>query len=230
MTRWNLSQVLNVDLVTRDKDLAYFLVALTVFHIICFVIENTEPLKFTVYGDGLLLPQTVVQQEPNNWRVQVNKIRVNNIEKLMYLGVSIGVFVVGANLGFKAASFRTMYSELNLIFMVYLVSLFISYWCNWICASTPANELEPNGEAPVNANGHYVHPLTGAPAVVIPSKNQGIVSPTKVGIVFWTAQWLLIICNLIQDVLLSYFSFGLVGAYTAAYPIGLLARSLGGVT
>jgi hypothetical protein len=225
---WNISHVLNVELVTRDKDLAYFLLVLTVFHIICFVIENTQPLKFTVYGDGLLVPQTVVPQEPNNWRVQVNKIRVNNIEKLMYLGSSIGVFVVGANLGFKAASFRTMYSELNLIFMVYLFSLFLSYWCNWICANTPGNPLEPNGSPPIDKNGHYVT-TEGANTTVIASKNQGIVSPTRLGFVFWSAQWLLTISNLIQDVLLSYFSFGLVGAYTAAYPLGLLARSLGGV-
>lgn len=226
---WNLSHVFNVELVTRDKDLAYFLLILTVIHAICYIIENTQPLIFTVYGDGALVPQELMQHEPNNWRVQLNKVRVNNIEKLMYLGASIGVFVLGANLGFRAASFRTMYSELNLIFMVYLVSLFISYWCNWICSNTPANPLEPNGSPPINANGHYVT-TAGAITRAIPSKNQGLVSPTRAGFVFWTAQWLLTISNLIQDVLLSYFSFGLVGAYTAAYPIGLLARSLGGVT
>ena len=223
--RWKLSEVFNVSLVTRDKDLAYFLLVLIVCHILCFIIENTQPLVFTVLGDGLFVPKTASQNEPNNWRVQLTKIRVNNIEKLMYLGASIGVFVVGANLGFKAASFRTMYSELNLIFAVYLASLFISYWCNWICANQPGNELQPNGTPPIDANGRYVT-LAGAPTTITPTLNQGLVSPTRLGFVFWSAQWLLTICNLGQDVLLSYFSFGLVGAYTAAYPFGLLARSL----
>lgn len=204
------------------------MVGLTILHAACFAIESSRNLRFTLLGDGVVIPQTKEEQEPSNWVVQLTKLRENNLEKLMYLGTSIGVFIVGANLGFQAAGFTQMYKELNLIFMVYIASILISYWANWICANQEGNALNANGDPPVDKDASYFT-LAGAPAIPAPStlsKNQGIVSPYKNAIVFWSAQWLLIITNLIQSVLLSYFSFGLVGAYTSAYPFGLLARAL----
>ena len=225
---WEWSKLFNTELVLRDKNLSYFMVGLVVIHAACYALESTRNLKYTLLGDGVLIPQTKEEQEPNNWIVQLTKLRENNLEKLMYLGTSIGVFVVGANLGFQAAGCAQMYRELNLIFMVYIASIAISYWANWLCANQQGNPLNANGDPPFDRNAKFVN-MSGAP--VIPensafSKNQGIVSPYKTPLVFWSAQWLLIITNLIQSVLLSYFSFGLVGAYTSAYPFGLLARSL----
>jgi hypothetical protein len=166
----------------------------------------------------------VTQQEPNNYRVQINKLRVNNIEKLMYLGSSIGIFVVGANLGFRAANFLEMYEELNILLMAYIVSLIISYVCNLVCANGPSTLGNDNGDPPTPPIRYL--DFLGIPQITPGTKNQGIVSPTKLPLLFWTAQWLLIVTNLIQTVMLSYFSFGLVGAYTSAFPFGLLARAL----
>lgn len=218
---WKWSNVLNTSLLLRDPGLATFLFVLIVLHAACFAIESTGRLSYKLYDPLTVSPTYALQEEPDNWRVQLTKLRVNNLEKLMYLGASIGVFVVGCDLGFRAANFRTLYEELNLIFMIYILSLLISYWCNWICAMQPAG-LSANGDPPLNLTG--VGPLGGT--VTVRTKNQGLVSPTRFGFVFWSAQWLLIICNQIQTVLLSYFSFGLVGAYTSGYPIGLLARAL----
>jgi hypothetical protein len=225
---WEWSKLLNTELILRDKNLAYFMLGLIVLHATCFAIESTRKLKYTLLGGGALIPETVEEQEPNNWIVQLTKLRENNLEKLMYLGTSIGVFVVGANLGFQAAGFSQMYNELNLIFMVYIASIAISYWANWICANQEGNPLNANGDPPIDKHAKYFN-LAGAavtPVAATFSKNQGIVSPYKTPLVFWIAQWLLIVTNLVQSVLLSYFSFGLVGAYTSAYPFGLLARAL----
>jgi hypothetical protein len=214
--------VINTKLIFRgDPGLAKFLIVLLILHAICFAIESSRKLRYDLFDPLTVSPTYAIEQEPNNWIVQLTKLRENNLEKLMYLAASIAVFVVGAELGFRAANFKTMYEELNLIFMIYLLSLFISYWCNWICAMQPG-ELSPNGDPPLNLVG--VGPLGGA--VIVRSKNQGLVSPSHYGFIFWSAQWLLIICNQIQTVLLSYFSFGLVGAYTSGYPLGLLARAL----
>jgi hypothetical protein len=224
------SNVLNFDLVLRNRDLVRFMMMLVILHAMCFTLENTARPVFTVIGEGAEVPQVVTQQEPNNWAVQINKLRVNNIEKLLYLGTSIGVFVVGANLGFQAADFKTMYRELNLLFMVYIVSLVINLWANWICAQQPQDALNSNGAPPLDVNGEYQSFNTGGiivlPLLKKPSKNQGIVSAQRLPVLFWIAQWLLIITTLIQTVLLSYLNFGLVGAYTTAYPFGLLARAL----
>jgi hypothetical protein len=218
---WKWSDVLNTKLILKDPGLSTFLIVLVILHAICYAIEVTEPQKYKLYDPLTVSPTYALPEEPNNWRVQLTKLRVNNLEKLMYLAASIAVFVVGSELGFRAANFHTMYNELNLIFMIYIFSLIVSYWCNWICAMQPGG-LNPNGDPPLNLTG--AGPLGGS--VTVRTKNQGLVSPTRYGFVFWTAQWLLIICNQIQTVLLSYFSFGLVGAYTSGYPLGLLARAL----
>jgi hypothetical protein len=196
---------------------------LVFFHAVCFAIESLGRIEYSVTGISAK-DAIAEQQDPNNYLVQINKIRVNNIEKLMYLGSSIGVFVIGANLGFKGASFQEMYKELNVLLMVYIASLLISFGCNLITANSPPTLENSNGVAPIPPLP-FEGPL-GVSLVYPGSKNQGLVSPTKLGVIFWTAQWLLIITNLIQTVLLSYFSFGLVGAYTSAYPFGLLARYL----
>jgi hypothetical protein len=218
---WKWSSVLNTSLVFKDPGLTTFLVILVVLHAICYAIEVTGQRIYKLYDPLTVSPTYAVLEEASNWRVQLTKLRENNLEKLMYLAASIAVFVVGSELGFRAANFYTMYKELNLIFMIYILSLIISYWCNWICAMQPAG-LNPNGDPPLNLTGPG--PLGGS--VTVRTKNQGLVSPDRYGFVFWSAQWLLIICNQIQTVLLSYFSFGLVGAYTSGYPLGLLARAL----
>lgn len=226
---WKWSNLLDSQFTIRDKKLATFMAILVLLHALCFAIESTGRIHYKVIGP---VPSEAVaeQLEPNNYLVQVNKLRVNNIEKLLYLGASIGIFVLGANLGFRAADFQEMYEELNVLLMVYIASLVISYVCNLLCANTPPTLENDNGVAPTPPLIYYdsADILKLFPLQYPGSKNQGTVSPTKLGFVFWTAQWLLIITDLIQTVLLSYFSFGLVGAYTSAYPFGLLARSLRG--
>ena len=75
-------------------------------------------------------------------------------------------------------------------------------------------------------------PVTGFPVPLLYESITGqpvgtpILSPTKLKFLYWLAQYLLVVCNQIQTVMLSYFSFGFVGAYTVAYPLGLLSRSL----
>jgi len=223
---WKWSSLLNSQLTIRDTKLATFMAILVFLHALCFAIESTGRIEYRVIGP----PATAVveQLEANNYRVQINKLRVNNIEKLLYLGASIGVFVLGANLGFRAADFQEMYRELNVLLMVYIASLVISYLCNLVCANTSPNLESDNGVAPTPPITYYAPEdlLQILPLRYPGSKNQGVVSPTKLAFIFWTAQWLLIITDLIQTVLLSYFSFGLVGAYTSAYPFGLLARAL----
>jgi hypothetical protein len=226
---WNWSSLLNSQLTLRDKNLAMFMSVLVFIHAVCFAIESTGRIEYNVVGP---VPAEAIaeQKEPNNYLVQVNKLRVNNIEKLMYLGASIGVFVLGANLGFRAADFQEMYKELNVLLMVYIASLLISFLCNLLCANTPPTLESDNGSAPTPPLTYFSSAdiFNLLPLKFPGTRNQGTVSPTKLSFVFWTAQWLLIITDLIQTVLLSYFSFGLVGAYTSAYPFGLLARSLKG--
>ena len=224
---WDWSSLLNSQQTFRDKNLAKFMTILVLVHALCFAIESTGKIEYSVVGP---VPAEAIaeQKEPNNYLVQINKLRVNNIEKLLYLGASIGVFVVGANLGFRAADFQEMYKELNVLLMVYIASLVVSFLCNLISANTPPTLGNDNGVAPTPPQIYYSSAdiFRLFPLQYPGTKNQGTVSPNRLGFVFWTTQWLLIITDLIQTVLLSYFSFGLVGAYTSAYPFGLLARSL----
>lgn len=194
--------------------MAKFLVLMSFFHVLSFTLENSRIVN-------------------ENVRIQLNKVRVNNIEKLQYFATSVGVFVVGAQLGFDAANFPDVYSALKLVFAVYVGSLLVSLVCNFLCAMKQTTVLSSNGFPPdiqgtfppLVGTGSFVGHLeyallTGEPV------GSPILSRTSHKLLYWTAQYLLVVCNQIQTVMLSYFSFGFVGAYTVAYPLGLLSRSL----
>jgi hypothetical protein len=187
----------NTALFKKDKTMVKFLLTLLIIHASLYTIENTS--TFTL-----------------NFQTQVKKIRLNNIEKLLYLVVAIVVFVVGANLGFKGAGFAESYKELAIFFEIYIASLLVAFICNSLCAMT-----EPL-IAPLNENGNV-------PTFPFPNGTPYL-SPTRNKFFFTVAQYLLTITFQMQTILLSYFSFGLVASYTASYSLGLLSRSLGGKT
>ena len=189
--------------------MAEFLVLTTLLHALCFTLENSRIIN-------------------ENIRIQLNKVRTNNIEKLQYFATSVGVFVIGAHLGFSAGKFIDVYNALKIVFSVYIASLVVSFVCNFLCAMkqttiVSANGYPPDGTFPsiIGNDGPILYALATGNPVGTP-----ILSPTKLKFLYWTAQYLLVISNQIQTVMLSYFSFGFVGAYTVAYPLGLLSRSL----
>ena len=195
-----------VEFIVKDRDMAEFLVLMTFLHCICFTFENSRIVNVNI-------------------RTQLNKVRVNNIEKLQYFATSVGVFVIGAHLGFNAGKFIDVYNALKIVFAVYVASLLASFVCNFLCAMKQATIVSANGYPPDGTFppiiGPLLYPLVTGNPIGAPT-----LSPTKLKFLYWTAQYLLVISNQIQTVMLSYFSFGFVGAYTVAYPLGLLSRSL----
>lgn len=197
--------------IVKDRDMAEFLVLTLFLHALCYTLENSRVVN-------------------ENIRIQLNKVRTNNIEKLQYFATSVGVFVIGAHLGFKAGKFIDVYNALKIVFTVYVISLIVSFVCNFLCAMKQATITSENGFPP-DEKGSFP-PVTGLPGPLLYETLTGypvgtpILSPTKLKFLYWLAQYLLVVCNQIQTVMLSYFSFGFVGAYTVAYPLGLLSRSL----
>lgn len=188
-----MSGIFNTDKIIVDKEMVKFLLILLVLHASLYTIENVD--AFT-----------------KNMRVQVQKIRKNNIETLLYLICAIIVFVYGAELGFKGAGFSECYSKLSFFFKIYIASLIIAFVCNILCAQTAPliSLLNANGEPP---NAPYPN---GVP----------FLSKKRSAFFFTIAQYLLEVTYQIQTIILSYFSFGVVASYTASYSLGLLSRSL----
>jgi hypothetical protein len=183
----------SLDSIKKDKGLIQFLLILIVIHISFYTIENTS--VFT-----------------KNFQVQIQKIRKNNVEQLLYLVCAIVVFVVGAELGFTAAGFSECYRRLSFFFQIYIASLLIAFICNSLCAQTAPliSLIDGNGETP------KVPYPNGVP----------FLSPTRNKFFYTVAQYLLTMTYQVQTLILSYFSFGIVASYTASYSLGLLSRSL----
>ncbi len=183
----------SLDNIKKDKELIRFLLILIVIHICFYTIENTS--VFT-----------------RNLQVQIQKVRKNNVEQLLYLVCAIIIFVVGAELGFKAAGFRECYTRLSFFFEIYIASLIIAFICNSLCAQTApiVSLIDGNGETPT------VPYPNGVPYL----------SPTRNVFFYHVAQYLLTMTYQIQTLILSYFSFGIVASYTASFSLGLLSRSL----
>jgi hypothetical protein len=206
-----------VQFIVKDRDMAEFLVITVFAHALCYTLENSRIMN-------------------QNIRIQLNKVRTNNIEKLQYFATSVGVFVIGAQLGFNAGKFIDVYRALRIVFAVYIASLVVSFICNWLCAMKQATLTSENGFPP-ETNGTFPPVIGENPSTPVLYETfynlltgfpvgEPILSPTRRKFLYWFAQYLLVVCNQIQTVMLSYFSFGFVGAYTVAYPLGLLSRSL----
>jgi hypothetical protein len=185
--------VFSLDKIKKDKELIRFLIILIVIHITFYTIENT-----TVFTKNL--------------QVQIQKVRKNNVEQLLYLVCAIIIFVVGAELGFKGAGFRESYDKLSIFFEIYVASLIIAFICNSLCAQTApiVSLIDGNGETPTEPYPNGVPYL----------------SPTRNVFFYHVAQYLLTMTYQVQTLILSYFSFGIVASYTASFSLGLLSRSL----